>query len=419
MTCRTLHILGLVTALLLIPGGAAFSQDTRSQENRKASLQKEIRKINDQLRDNKNKQSSQMQTIRLLNRKIDNRNALVAENEAEIRELADSIRLTTGQISALTARLDTLEGHYSRMVRTAYRSRDRKTWFLYIFGSRNIAQGVRRFIYLKHISRSLSESAREVQETRSRLEAERVRLDSLSQRTLQRKKAIESEVTALGRERAQSEQLVASLQKDRDKYLAQLNKKKKEVEALNREIAAIIRKAAEKAAEKAAKKPSGKAPAGTAPSGGTKAPSGKAVSTDADPALSGQFAANKGRLPWPVDGVVLESFGQHTHPVYQNVQLPFNNGVTVSTRAGVPVKAVYDGEVGQVIVMPGYNQCVLIQHGKYMTLYCCMTGVTVKAGDKVRTGQTLGTVCPIDGESRMHFELWQERSPQNPELWLK
>ena len=151
MTCRTLHILGLVTALLLIPGGAAFSQDTRSQENRKASLQKEIRKINDQLRDNKSKQNSQMQTIRLLNRKIDNRNALVAENEAEIRELADSIRLTTGQISALTARLDTLEGHYSRMVRTAYRSRDRKTWFLYIFGSRNIAQGVRRFIYLKHI----------------------------------------------------------------------------------------------------------------------------------------------------------------------------------------------------------------------------------------------------------------------------
>ncbi|MBR5700696.1 MAG: peptidoglycan DD-metalloendopeptidase family protein [Bacteroidales bacterium] len=416
MTKRILHILSILLAAFLLSGVAAVAQDTRKQENRKASLQKEIRKINDQLRDNKNKQSSQMQNIRLLGRKIDARNALVAENEAEIRELADSIRLTTGEISALSARLDTLEDHYSRMVRTAYRSRDRKTWFLYIFGSRNISQGVRRFIYLKHISQSLSESARQVQETRTHLEAERVRLDSLSQRTQQRKKAIESEVTALGRERAQSEQMVASLQKDRDKYLAQLNKKKKEVEALNREIAAIIRKAAEKAAAKNAGKSSSGSTSGTS---STTAPSGKAVSTDADPALSGQFAANKGRLPWPVDGVVLESFGQHTHPVYKNVQLPFNNGVTVSTRAGVPVKAVYDGEVGQVIVMPGYNQCVLVQHGKYMTLYCCMTGVSVKQGDKVKTGQPLGTVCSIDGESKMHFELWQERSPQNPELWLK
>ena len=412
MTKHALHILSILLAAFLLPGVAAMAQDTRKQESRKASLQKEIRKINDQLRDNKNKQSSQMQNIRLLGRKIDARNALVAENEAEIRELADSIRITTGEISALSARLDTLEDHYSRMVRTAYRSRDRKTWFLYVFGSRNISQGVRRFIYLKHISRSLSESARQVRETRTRLEAERVRFDSLSQRTLQRKKAIESEVSALGRERAQSEQMVQSLQKDRDKYIAQLDKKKKEVEALNREIAAIIRKAAEKAAAKNA----GKKPSGTS---STAAPSGKTVSTDADPALSGQFAANKGRLPWPVDGVVLESFGQHTHPVYKNVQLPFNNGVTVSTRSGVPVKAVYDGEVGQVIVMPGYNQCVLVQHGKYMTLYCCMTGVSVKQGDKVKTGQTLGTVCSIDGESKMHFELWQERSPQNPELWLK
>ena len=69
--------------------------------------------------------------------------------------------------------------------------------------------------------------------------------------------------------------------------------------------------------------------------------------------------------------------------------------------------------------MPGYNQCILVQHGQYFTFYCCITGATVSRGDKVKTGQTLGSVCTIDGESRMHFELWQDRNPQNPENWLK
>ena len=308
------------------------------------------------------------------------------------------------------------------MVGTAYKNRDSRVWFLYLLGSRDLRQGVRRFSYLKNISRDLGNNARRIKETRHALEGEKTRLDSLNNRARERKRAIEGEMNALGKEKAQSEQVIARLQKDKNNYLAQLQKKNKEVEALNREIAAIIRKAA--AAKAAAAKGTSGTAAGAGKSGTgtgkTTAPAtGKAVSTDADPALSGQFEANKGRLPWPVNGAVLESFGQHYHPVYTNVKLPYNNGVTVSTQAGAPVKAVYDGVVTQIIVMPGYNQCILVQHGKYFTFYCCLTGATVKKGDKVKTGQTLGTVCTIDGEARMHFELWQDRTPQNPENWLK
>ncbi len=416
MTGKIRHIL-LPCILLLTVLPFAQAQDTRKQENRKARLQREIRQINEQLSDTKAKSRSEMSNLTLLKKKISTRTALITEQEGEIALLSDSIRIASGEIRTLSARLDTLTALHGRMVRTAYKNRDARVWFLYLLSSDDLRQGVRRFSYLKSISRNLSESARKVSQTRSELERQKIRLDSLSTEAGARKKALEGEMETLGKEKSRSEQMLSRLQKDKNKYTAQLQKKNKEVEALNREIAAIIRKASKPS------QPSSGAKAGSSTSGTggkTSSPAaGKTVSTDVDAALSGAFAANKGRLPWPVNGAVLESFGQHNHPVYTNVKLPFNNGVTVSTAAGAPVSAVYEGEVTQVIVMPGYNQCVLVQHGSYFTFYCNLAGVSVKRGDKVKTGQTLGKVSPVDGESRMHFELWQDRTPQNPELWLK
>ena len=175
------------------------------------------------------------------------------------------------------------------------------------------------------------------------------------------------------------------------------------MEALNREIAEIVRKATAKPKSSGTSKKSG----------------GKTTSTAVDETLSNSFASNKGRLPWPVEGSVIESYGQHYHPVYKNVKMPFNNGVTLAVARGVQVHAVFDGTVTQVVMIPGYNQCVMVQHGSYFTFYCKLKSVSVKLGDKVKTGQVLGTVDTIAGEDQFHFQLWKERTPQNPENWLR
>jgi len=61
---------------------------------------------------------------------------------------------------------------------------------------------------------------------------------------------------------------------------------------------------------------------------------------------------------------------------------------------------------------------VLVQHGNYFTLYSKLKSVNVSKGDHVETGQTIGIVETVGGESRLHFELWEGRSPQNPAQWL-
>ena len=118
-------------------------------------------------------------------------------------------------------------------------------------------------------------------------------------------------------------------------------------------------------------------------------------------------------------GVVVEQFGVHPHPTLKNVNLPFNNGINISTRPGSSVRVVFDGVVKQVIAIPGYNQCVLVQHGQYFTFYCKLAKVGVKVGDKLSTGNAIGTLESGGSTAILHFELWNGTNKQNPELWLK
>ena len=396
------RFLPVVLGLLLV-GAAVSAQDTRRQESRKAQLEKEIAAINRQLKDNARSSSRALTDLSLVRRKIAARQELIAESDREIRALDDSMKVRQQEIDRLQARHDTLSLYYNRLVRGAYKNRDSRLWYMYILSSENIGQAVRRFGYLKGLSRNMSEQAKHIQETAAALELEKDRLAGLREEAQVLRGQRQADVDALRSEEGESASLVARLEKDRKKYQNDLKKKNREVEALNREIAEIIRKAT-------AKPKSG---------GKSTAKGGKTTSTAIDETLSKNFAANKGRLPWPVEGTVIESYGQHYHPVYKNVKLPFNNGVTLAVARGAQAKAVFDGTVSQVVVIPGYNQCVLVQHGSYFTFYCKLKSVTVKAGEKVKTGQVLGTVDTLSGEDQFHFQLWQERNPQNPENWLR
>ena len=395
------RFLPVVLGLLLV-GAAVSAQDTRRQESRKAQLEKEIAAINRQLKDNARSSSRALTDLSLVRRKIAARQELIAESDREIRALDDSMKVRQQEIDRLQVRHDTLSLYYNRLVRGAYKNRDSRLWYMYILSSENIGQAVRRFGYLKGLSRNMSEQGKRIQETAAELELEKERLAGLREEAQALRGQRQADVDALRGEEGESASLVARLEKDRRKYQDELRKKNREVEALNREIAAIIRKATAK------------------PKSGSKSSKGgKTTSTAVDEKLSSSFAANKGRLPWPVEGTVIESYGQHYHPVYKNVKLPFNNGVTLAVSRGAQAHAVFDGTVAQVVVIPGYNQCVLVQHGAYFTFYCKLKSVSVKAGDKVKTGQALGTVDTLSGEDQFHFELWKERAPQNPENWLR
>ena len=372
----------------------SHAQNTAAQEERKARLEREIAIIDKQLAENASKSSTMLADLSLIRKKVSNRKALVAESDKEIRKLNDNIYLTQRQINRIQARVDTLTAHYARLVRSAYRNRDARVWYMYMLASDNLGQAFRRFGYFKNLSDRMKDEAQEIRKVKEDLELERERLSDMKKDAEKVKEERVRELEELKKDEAKADKVVRQLNKDKKKYQQQLAAKKKEVDALNREIERIVA---------AAMKSSGK--------GSDK--------TVVDTKLDAQFAKNKGKLPWPADGPVVDRFGKHYHPVYKNLQLPPNNGFDIALGKDVKVKAVFDGVVKQVMVMPGYNQCVMIQHGNYFTLYCKLRSIKVKEGDKVKTSDEIGTVDTINGQTQLHFELWKGSKPQNPEEWLK
>jgi septal ring factor EnvC (AmiA/AmiB activator) len=135
--------------------------------------------------------------------------------------------------------------------------------------------------------------------------------------------------------------------------------------------------------------------------------------------LSSEFANNKGRLPFPLKGnyQITEHFGIQQVAGLTNVHHN-NNGIKIETSRGNHAKAVFDGVVSGIFLVPGYQTSIILRHGNYLTLYANLEQVSVKKGDKVKTGQDLGSIYTDEGITALYFELWKEQTKQNPEPWL-
>ena len=384
----------LTVSLFLLQAAGVSAQDTGEYEKRKARLEQEIEMLDRQLAENVSRSRSELSRLTLVRAKISGRKSLIKESDRQIRKYADDIYLTQKKINRMNARLDTLSSYYEKLIRNAYKNRDARVWYMYILASEDLGQAFRRYSYFRNLSSQARVQGDKIRTAREELEAEKARLRTLKSEAEKVRKSRQDELVSLQQEESEVARIVSALKKNRSKYEKELAAKKKQVEALDREIERIIREA-------------------------MKASKSKGDKTEIDYKLAEEFSSNKGRLPWPVQGAVVERFGQHYHPVFTNVKLPFNNGISIAVAKGAEIDAVFDGVVKQIVVMPGYNQCVLVQHGNYFSFYCKLKTTAVKPGDKVRTGQKIGTVDTINGETQLHFQIWQGSKPQNPESWLR
>jgi len=387
---RNLRVIIPLLALFLFGGASMTAQDTSAQRARKARLEREIAEIDKQLSDTKAQSRSAESQLVLVRKKIVNRRELVKRCDREIQLYSSQIISKQTRIKELLVKEDTLAAAYSKLVSVAYRHRDPKLWYMYILSSDNLGQAFRRYVYFRKINENLSSQARQIRQLRDSLEVQKAALSELVAQSRQLKDQRQLELTSLRGEEKHASNLVDGLRKDSARYQREIDAKKRQISALNREIQRMV----------------------------TAAMKGKDVAP-VDYALSDEFSKNMGKLPWPAEGMVVEPFGENNHPVFTNVKLPFNNGITMSVKPSSQIKAVFNGVVKQIVVMPGYNQCILVQHGEFFSFYCKMASCNVKAGDKVKTGQVLGTIDTINGETQLHFQIWQNQTPQNPEEWLR
>jgi murein hydrolase activator len=136
--------------------------------------------------------------------------------------------------------------------------------------------------------------------------------------------------------------------------------------------------------------------------------------------LSMDFMNNKQKLPWPVEkGFISETYGKHEYATLEGVYV-YNNGVNIRTNKDASARAVFNGEVRNIINIPGSNYTVLVKHGEYFTVYSNLESVSVKVGDKVKTKQSLGQIFfnEKSGIAELHLEIWKNFDKLDPAQWL-
>lgn len=407
----------LLIVLFVLATVCVWGQDDqqRKLEQRKAQIQKEIREFQSLLNQEKKKEKNVLGEIYEKNTQIKLSEKLINTTAKQTRLLSDDIYLNQLEINKLNRELKILKEDYANMLVKAYKNRNEQSRIMFILSSESFLQAYKRTQYMKQYA-----SFRKIQgdEIRSKVK----KLDSLQERLTGQKKVkqkllaeSEKEKQALEQEKQEQEKLVKQIQKDKKKYAADIKKMQQESRDIDRKIDRLIREAIAAANKKTAA-------AGTAAKKETAAATtsvNKIVLTKEGALTASNFKANKGRLPWPVSkGYISAHFGRQRHPVYKDIEQD-NKGIEITTEAGAPVRAVFNGEVMSIQIIAG-QRVVYIQHGDYLSLYMNLASINVKTGDKVTTKENIGTVAsnPATGKAVLKFFIFQNTTNLNPEGWI-
>ncbi len=392
--------------MFLLCGSFAFSQNNKQKqlESRRQELRREIQKINELRAENKSKERSQISLIEDFNYKINVLSNLIKVTNQQANLLTRTINSNQKKITALRGELKELKQDYAAMIIKSYKSKNKQSRIMFLLSSDDFKQAYKRLQYIKQYSdhqkqqgETIKAKTLELQDTNKDLQDQKEDKKRLIAENKEIQKSLESE-------RKQHQVLMRSIKQNLSRYTAQIKQKQREANRIDREIDRIIKAAIARSNKKAGKVASSK---------------GFALTAE-EKVLASNFIANKGKLPWPVErGVVRLGYGTQRHPIDKSLTIK-SHGVRIATQKDAKVRAVFNGEVSEILKMKNVNPIVMIRHGNYLTIYKNLSNVFVKKGDKVTTKQEIGKVFtnPSNGETILSFTISKGTSTENPASWI-
>lgn len=403
---------------------ASYSQLSAKQkkeqlQSQMKKLQEEIKLISAAIKNTSAKKEKNMGEILSLQAKIKSRKKLIDNINYQINDLDETINRTEKDISVKTTEVEKMKTDYASLLRKSYANIMLQNQTAFLLSAPSFYDALRRYNYLLKIAeyrrnqaKGIQKSIGELEEKKEDLQQNKTQKENLLLKQTVQKQALESE-------KQEKDAAVAVLQEKEKKLRKAQIEKNKAAMQLNNKIQAIIeeeiRLAKKKAEEFARKNP------GTTTSVAIKKGTSETMPlTPEERALSNGFSNNKGKLPWPVvRGHVVSPFGKHEHPALKGVMVE-NNGVDIKTEAGAEARAVFGGTVVSVFALPTTQNCVMVKHGEFFTVYSNIETVTVKPNQKIEVKQSLGKLHNDKAEAltKVHLEIWKGKDKMDPELWL-
>ncbi len=430
----------------------------RALKAQKTELQKILDKSKAKLNVTRQKVQTGQRDLHFIGVQMDNRLDYIRRLEGEMNLLDDQIVQLQNEITTVDGELQAKREKLRQALRYARHQKGQQSALLFVLSAKTLTQMYRRArlahqyaAYQQQLGKQIMQKQADLLDAQNRL------LEAKSQQTGLLREVI-GQRRQLSAQQVEQRKKVDGLKKEETGLQGQVAQQQKQLAALDKKIDELIayeieqaRKRAEEAArKKAAAEAAKKAQAAKRAKGskgsnvqGSKGSKGSSTSeaaeasakaqkpkstgntgggnwlTAEDRQLSGSFEKNKGRLPVPITGAYMvgNRFGLYTVPGLKNVQLD-NKGTNYIGRSGARARSVFDGEVTAVFQFSGTRN-VLVRHGSYISVYCNLSSVIVKKGQKVKARDVLGTVAQDEkGNCVLHFQLRKETAKLNPEAWI-
>ncbi len=412
----------LIVFIWLLTLPVVAQEDAQQKlEARKEQLQKELAEMRNKYQNERVKEKSVLKEINKIEEQIKVSANLINTISKQTRLLSDDIYLTQLEINKLNRDLQVMKEDYAKMIVKSYKSRSDQSKIMFILSSNSFLQAYKRIQYMKQYAGYRKMQAEEIKQKQVKLNRSVQHLEGKKKE----KEVVLQESTKAKQEhekiKQEKEKVAKSIQKDKKKYAAEIEKMKKEQRDIDRKIKKMIAEAIAAANKKNAEKT--KTNTGTKSGTNTKPVAVSSTKIELTPegkVESDNFKANKGRLPWPVEkGAIYIPYGNSKHPEFSNLDV-HNSGIDIKTESGMMARSVFAGEVSGIQVSQSTGTyTVMVRHGDFFTTYSNLSSVSVNQGQKVGIKQTLGKIkTNFAGLTVMKFTLSQNITTLNPNSWI-
>lgn len=404
-------------------------------------IRSEIDKLEGELIQKAKKEKKSIEILENYNRQNHLLNKLINSIRTEEKKKDEQISTTELQIAVIQKEIDRLKTTYEKYIVHLYKH-GKESELNNVFSSGSFNQALIRYKYLKKISfqrgkniAELKEKQNEISLLKGALEQERDEKREIAEQKEKEEKALENKLT-------ERKSILNVLKNDKASLKKELELKRVAEGEIRNLISRLIDAEQKKALERKRKEERLRAEEklkaeeklrSTAKHNNERKTEKQITQTEdtkevpyvnhslpeAD-SYSGleSFASRKGSLHWPVEnGRIIRRFGENKNTKLNTVTL--NYGIDIKASADVSVRAVSEGIVSAVNWVPGYGSVLIITHkNNYRTVYGHLGEIFVNEGAKVNAGAPVGKIGESLEGNILHFEIWNERINQNPEVWL-
>ncbi|HZW39962.1 MAG TPA: peptidoglycan DD-metalloendopeptidase family protein [Ignavibacteriaceae bacterium] len=405
---------------IFIPDVFLQDQGVINKEKKELNkIQSEINNLEKELKKKTKKEKETIQDLENYNKQSFLINSLINKLRSEEELTSAEIDSLQNNIKFLEQRIKELQDNYAKYVVSIYKY-GKVNHLNLLFNSKSINQSILRYKYLQIFSNQREKDLDNFVESKNKLSNYKNKLAIEKQNKIYLVAQKENEEELLQAKLSERKKIVKSLRNDKESLRKELLLKKQAEASIQNMIANLIEIEKRKKLEKLKTSNSKKNEIVKNDKKLLDKKNNDRVNND-DVEISSlnlsTFAGLKGRMKWPLSGSIVKRFGENRNNQLNTVTI--NNGIDIKAGNQLEVKSVADGVVSVIEWIVGFGSVIIVTHKDgFRTVYSHVAEIYVKEGDRISGGQTIGKVGESLQGNILHFEIWNERFNQNPEVWL-